>query len=141
MLKAKNGQDVKVHYRGTLEDGTEFDNSHNRGQTLDFKIGSNTLLPSFESAVVGMAVGQKKTFKIEEAYGKLVPEAVVPVSKSLFPDNFVFNIGEQVLGQTETGQPIPAIIKSVSDDTVMLDHNHPLAGKDLTFEVELVEID
>ena len=141
MLKAKNGQKVKVHYRGTLDDGTEFDNSHYRDETLDFEIGSSMLLPDFEAAVLGMSVGEKKTFRLEEAYGAVNPDALVSTSKDKFPNDFDFNVGETVYGASDTGAPMAATIASVEEDAVVLDHNHPLAGKHLNFEVELIELE
>ena len=142
MNKAKNGHNVKVHYRGTLDDGTVFDSSRDRGQTLDFELGSGNLVPAFEEALVGMGPGETKTLKIAsvDAYGERNPEAVVRVPKSSFPEGFDFVVGNFVQGENETGQPIRATISSVDDEGVSLDHNHPLAGKNLNFEVELVEI-
>jgi len=143
MNKAENGHSVKVHYKGTLDDGTVFDSSHDRGQTLDFELGSGNLVPAFEKGVVGMAAGETKTLKITsaDAYGEHNPEAIVKVPKSSFPEGFDFVVGNLVQGENQLGQPIRAIISSVNDEEVLLDHNHPLAGKNLTFEVELVEID
>ena len=138
--KAKNGQNVKVHYKGTLDDGTVFDNSRERNQTLDFEIGKQQLLPDFENAVVGMKVGETKEFKIQEGYGPRHAEAVVKVPKSAFPDDFEFVVGGSVQGTNPQGQMIQATVSAVEDDGVLLDHNHPLAGQDLNFEVELVEI-
>ncbi len=140
MSKAKNGNSVKVHYKGTLDDGTVFDNSHDRGETLDFELGAKRLLPDFEEAVVGMAVGDTKSFRIVEGYGTYNPEAVVKVPREAFPPDFAFEVGTAVQGTSPTGQPLVAKINSVTDTEVELDHNHPLAGKDLNFEVELVEI-
>ena len=138
--KAKNGQNVKVHYKGTLDDGTVFDDSRERAQTLDFELGKEQLLPDFESAVIGMKVGETKEFKVTEGYGPRHPEAVVKVPRSAFPDGFDFAIGNSVQGTNPQGQEIQATISSVEEDGVLLDHNHPLAGHDLNFEVELVEI-
>jgi len=140
MSKAKQGQSVKVHYKGTLDDGTEFDNSRSRSQTLDFQLGAGSLLPQFEKEVVGMNVGEVKAFRIDEAYGPRNPEAIVKVPKAAFPEGFAFSVGDSVQGTTPTGQPLVAKINSIEDEEIELDHNHPLAGKDLNFEVELVEI-
>ena len=139
--KAKNGQKVKVHYIGTLDDGTQFDSSRDRGETLEFELGTDTLLPDFEKEVIGMKVGDVKNFTIKEAYGQPDPEAVIDVAKEHFPENFDFEVGNTVQGTTPTGHPIRAIIKSVTDTTVSLDHNHPLVGQDLNFEVELVDFE
>lgn len=138
--KAKSGQDVKVHYKGTLDDGTVFDDSRERGQTLNFVVGSKQLLPDFENAVVGMKIGDTKEFKITEGYGPRHPEAFMKVPTNSFPDGFDFVIGGSVQGTNQSGDTIQAIIASVEEDGVTLDHNHPLAGQDLNFEVELVEI-
>ena len=137
---ADNGQNVKVHYKGTLDDGTVFDDSRERGATLDFEIGTKTLLPDFEAAVVGMEVGETKTFKITEGYGPHRPEAVVNVPTTAFPEGFDFVVGNSVQGTNAQGQMIQATITTVGDEEVTLDHNHPLAGQNLNFEVELVEI-
>ena len=136
--KAKNGQTVEVHYVGTLDDGTQFDSSRDRDETLEFEIGAKNLLPDFESEVVGMEVGETKSFTIKEAYGKPNPDAVIDVSREQFPDDFNFEVGSVVQGTNEVGHPVRATIKSVTNSTVSLDHNHPLAGKDLNFEVELI---
>ena len=140
MSKAENGQSVKVHYKGTLDDGTVFDHSRDRGATLDFELGGGTLLPDFEAAVIGMTVGETKEFSIGEGYGPRKPEAIVPVPKTAFPEGFAFEVGETVQGLTPEGKPLVATIAAVDEETVELDHNHPLAGKTLNFEVELVEI-
>lgn len=137
---ATNGQNVKVHYKGTLDDGTVFDDSRDRGATLDFEIGTKTLLPDFEAAVVGMEVGETKTFTITEGYGPHRPEAVVNVPTTAFPENFDFVVGNAVQGTNAQGQMVQATISAFTEEEVTLDHNHPLAGQDLNFEVELVEI-
>ncbi len=137
---AENGQNVKVHYKGTLDDGTVFDDSRVREETLDFELGTKSLLPDFEQAVVGMKVGETKSFKIVEGYGPRHNDAVIKVPTNAFPNGFDFEVGNSVQGTNPQGQLIQAIIASVEDDGVMLDHNHPLAGQDLNFEVELVEI-
>ncbi len=142
MNKAKNGHNVKVHYKGTLDDGTVFGDSHEHDQTLEFKLGSGHWLPAFEEAIVGMSAGETKTLKIAsaDAYGERDPEAVVKVPKSAFPEGYDFAVGNFVQGQNQLGQPVRATISSVAGGEVSLDHNHPLAGKDLNFEVELLEV-
>ncbi len=141
-MKVTNGNTVKVHYKGTLKDGSEFDNSHNRGETLSFQVGNGQMLRGFESAVLGMTEGQKKTFTIDstEAYGEYDPERVTVAPRSAFPPDMDFAPGTQVQGQAPNGMPFLAKIKSHTNEEVTLDVNHPLAGEDLTFEVELVEI-
>lgn len=141
-MKVENGFNVKVHYRGTFADGTEFDNSRNRGQTLDFEVGSPGLIRGFNQAVLGMTTGETKTFSLtpEQGYGSVNPEAFQNVPKIQFEDDFVFVVGGAVVGQGPQG-PFRATIHEIRDSDVVLDFNHPLAGKDLTFEVELVSID
>lgn len=142
-MKVTNGTMVKVHYKGTLSDGREFDNSHTRGETLDFKVGAGQMIKGFNDAVIGMKAGQTKSFTIPaaDAYGEYNPEALTTAPKEAFPPNFNFQVGAEVQGTTPTGQPFLAKITALEDDNVTLDVNHPLAGQDLTFEVELVEIE
>jgi len=142
-MKVTNGNNVKVHYKGTLNDGSEFDNSHVRGETLNFKVGSAELLAGFSSAVVGMTEGQVKSFTLtsNDAYGDYDPNAIAMAPKTAFPDGFEFNVGSQVEGTAPNGRPFLAKIKAFDGAEVTLDVNHPLAGQDLTFEVELVSID
>jgi len=142
MSKAINGNTVRVHYKGTLEDGTVFDSSHERGETLDFELGTEAMLPGFQTKIVGMEVGETKSFVLTatEAYGEPVAEAVIPVPKAAFPEDFEFEVGTEVQGTSPAGEMVRATITEVEDETVLLDHNHPLSGKDLNFEVELVEI-
>ena len=142
-MKVTNGNNVKVHYKGTLSDGEEFDNSRSRGQTLNFTVGSPQLLKGFNDSLIGMTEGQTKSFtiKAEDAYGNYNPEALQTAPRAAFPDNFDFAVGMQVQGHGPEGQPFLAKIVEFKDDLVTLDVNHPLAGKDLTFEVELVEIE
>ena len=141
-MKVTNGQNVSVHYKGTLSDGTEFDNSRARGSAMDFQLGSGQLLSGFNDAVIGMTIGDSKTVQIPavEAYGTPRPEAVQKVPRSAFADNFEFIVGGTVQGNGPQGQFI-AKIQAVEEDLVILDLNHPLAGKDLTFEIELVSIE
>ena len=141
-MKATNGNNVRVHYKGILNNGIEFDNSYTRGQTLDFEVGSGNLLAGFSNAVVGMAEGQVKSFtlKSDDAYGNYDPAATTIAPKTAFPSDFDFTVGAQVEGTSPMGRPFLAKIKSLEENEVSLDVNHPLAGEDLTFEVELVEI-
>ena len=141
MILAENGKNVKVHYKGTLQDGTVFDSSRERNQTMDFQLGGGQLLPDFENNVVGMGVGQTKSFNIPNAYGDINPEAIFKVPRASFPENFEFQVGQRVGGANENGQPVTAVIRAVEDDGVVMDHNHPLAGEDLNFEVELMEVE
>tara|TARA_Y100000593_G_scaffold93704_1_gene189605 strand:- start:6 stop:563 length:558 start_codon:yes stop_codon:yes gene_type:complete len=139
-MKVTNGHDVRVHYRGTFADGTEFDNSRVRGQTLDFTIGAGSMIQGFNDAIVDMTVGETKTFTLEStaAYGPRNEAAVQNVPRNAFEPDFEFIEGEIIRGQTPEG-PFVAKILSIGDESIELDFNHPLAGKDLTFEVELMD--
>ena len=143
MTLIKEGHNVKVHYKGTLADGTEFDNSRSRGSTLNFTVGSGQMITGFDKAVQGMGTGEVKTVTLEavEAYGERNPEAYQEVPRTAFPTNYEFNVGETVQGHTPQGQPMMAQIASLTEENVTLDLNHPLAGKDLTFEIEVIEYD
>ena len=141
-MKIKNGFNVKVHYKGTLSDGTEFDNSRLRGQTLDFEVGTPGLIKGFNDAIIGMSKGETKTFSLaaDEAYGQVVSEAFQNIPKEQFGDDFVFEVGGTVMGQGPQGT-FRAKIHEIQDESVVLDFNHPLAGEDLTFQVEVVEVE
>jgi len=136
------GSSVKIHYKGTLDDGSEFDSSHKRNQTLDFKLGTGALLPAFEEAIVGLKTGDTTSFRLtkQQAYGDYMQEAVRTVPKTAFPPDMTFEVGAKVGGTNANGQQIIAVINEVSDSDVVLDHNHPLAGKDINFEVEIVDV-
>jgi len=142
MSTTKNGDTISVHYTGTLDDGTEFDSSRTRGETLTFQVGVGQMIPGFDAGVVGMTIGETKNIKIgaDEAYGERVNEAVQQVPKTSFPENFQFIVGQQVQGTGPNGEAVTALIITENPDDVTLDFNHPLAGKNLNFEVELVEI-
>ena len=141
MNTVENGNTVSVHYTGTLNDGTQFDSSRER-EPLSFLVGDGQVIPGFESAVLGMQEGETKTVTIlaENAYGPKNDQAVQVVERNRFPNGFEGNVGESVTGQTGEGQAFRATIVSVEENTVTLDFNHPLAGQDLTIEVELVSI-
>jgi peptidylprolyl isomerase len=142
MSKVENGNTIKVHYRGTLNDGTEFDNSRTRGDTFSFQVGAGSVISGFDSGVVGMTPGEVKTVVItpEDGYGDRVDEAVQSVPRESFPPDFEFVVGATVQGQRPDGQPFLAKICESSETSVVLDFNHPLAGQDLNFEIELVEV-
>ena len=142
MSTVKEGHNVKVHYKGTLKDGTEFDNSRSRGATLDFEVGSGQMIPGFDKALVGMGLGEVKTFTLapDEAYGEVHDNAMQSFPKTAFGEDFEFTVGHLVHGSTPTGEPLVAKIAAVEDESVTLDLNHPLAGESLTFEVELIDI-
>mgnify|MGYP003634909265 CR=1 FL=1 len=141
MSIAENGSMVSVHYVGTLNNGQEFDSSLNR-EPLKFEIGGGGIIPGFNEAIVGMEIGEVKTITIdkENAYGITNPSAVQEVPKNRFPGDFNPVIGEVVSGDTQQGQTFHAKIVSIQDETITLNFNHPLAGEDLTFKLELVSI-
>lgn len=142
MTQAKQGDTVKVHYSGTLSDGTVFDSSEGR-DPLQFTLGAGQIIPGFERAVEGLAPGEKTTTVIppEHAYGEHQPEAVLEVPLARLPPDLNPEVGQQLQMQGENGQPIPVRVTGLSDDTVTIDANHPLAGKELTFQIELVTVD
>src|SRR5690606_23083324 len=121
--------------------GRVFDSSQDR-DPLQFVIGERRVIPGFDKAVAGMAPGEKKTAEIpaDDAYGPHRPELVVEFGRDRIPPNITAEVGEELQVQTTGGQAIPAIIVEANDNAVTLDANHPLAGKDLTFEIELVDI-
>jgi len=133
------GTTVRVHYRGTLEDGSEFDSSQGR-EPLEFTIGEGQVIPGFESAVADLEVGESATvtLKSDEAYGPYHAEAVEVVPVTAFTDTPYEGAMVQLLGPN--GERLAATITKIEGDDVTLDFNHPLAGKDLTFEIQLVEV-
>ena len=137
------GHNVKVHYKGTLTDGTEFDNSKTRGNPIQVQVGSGQLISGFDSALQGMGLGEVKTFtvKTDDAYGAVKEEAIQEYPKTVFPQGYEFSVGSTVQGASPTGEQVLARIISLGESTVVLDHNHPLAGEDLTFEVEIIDIE
>ncbi|MBS3762440.1 MAG: peptidylprolyl isomerase [Candidatus Brocadiia bacterium] len=141
MAQAQDGDTVKVHYRGTLDNGQAFDDSH-QGDPFEFTIGNEEVIPGFEEAVRGMSPEEEKTITIEaaEAYGPRRDDLVMEVDRSNFQEDADFEVGHRVQIQPEEGQQFVAMITNLSEDSVTLDANHPLAGQDLTFEVELLEI-
>ena len=143
MTKVIKGNKVKVHYTGTLNNGEKFDSSHDRGQTLDFQVGKGQMIKGFDTALLEMEVGQTKKVNLQplDAYGDIRPEAIQEVPKNQFPPDFKLDKGGMVEGRTQSGQPLRATIKEVKDTSIILDMNHPLAGKELNFEIELVEIE
>lgn len=141
MSEAKQGDTVQVHYTGRLGDGQVFDSSLER-DPLEFKIGANAVIPGFEQAIAGMAPGQSKTITLEpgDAYGQYRDEMVHRVSRTDIPDNMELQPGMMVQAQSPNQEVIVLTVKDVDDDSVTLDANHPLAGKELTFDIELVAI-
>jgi len=143
MKTVENGNAVKLHYKGTFPNGEVFDDSRERGEMMELLVGAGRLLKGFENALIGMKEGDVKTINLtaDEAYGQPVEAAVLTVPKGSFPPEFEFKVGGRVQGAGPMGQPVLAEIVSFTDEEVTLDHNHPLAGKDINFEIELVEID
>jgi len=141
MAAAKRGDTVKVHYTGKLEDGTIFDSSTDR-EPLQFTIGEELLIPGFEEAIIGMSPGETKTAVVsaDQAYGPYREEMVLEVDRTQLPPELEPEIGQQLQMQQPDGQVVLIKIVDVSDSVVKLDANHPLAGKDLTFDIQLLEI-
>jgi FKBP-type peptidyl-prolyl cis-trans isomerase 2 len=141
-MKVTNGHNISVHYVGTFTDGTEFDNSHVRGETVSFKVGSGQMLPGFSNAVMGMTVGETKNFTLtpDEAYGPRNESAFKSVPRDAFSPDFEFEVGATIQGNGPTGQFL-AKIQEVQETQIVLDMNHPLAGQDLSFEVKVVSLE
>jgi peptidylprolyl isomerase len=142
MRAARTGDRVKVHYTGTLGDGTEFDSSRDR-EPLEITIGEKQVISGFENALMGMSKGEKKrvTIPCEEAYGTYDDAHVGYVARSQLPDDFEISEGMVLEVKSPTGEMTKVMVKKIDDESVVLDGNHPLAGKKLTFELELVEIE
>ncbi len=141
MSQAKDGDTVRVHYTGRLTDGSQFDSSVG-AKPLEFTIGAGMIIPGLEKEIVGMAVGDSSTVTVpaDEAYGPHRPEAVQEVPRQNIPPEIDLAVGGQLQATNQSGQMMTVTIVAVDDDNVTLDANHPLAGKDLVFDVELVEI-
>ena len=141
MQEAKRGDKVKVHYHGKLTNGETFDSSSGR-EPLEFEIGSGSVIKGFDDGVSGMKVGEKRTINIpvDEAYGQRSEDMLIEFPKDRFPNDMDIKEGMQLMMSNGTGQNIPVIVTEVKDDAVILDANHPLAGEDLIFDIELVEI-
>jgi peptidylprolyl isomerase len=141
MQQAKSGDTVKIHYTGRLTDGSEFDSSAGR-DPLEFTLGAGQVIPGLEVEIDGMTVGESQTITVpaEAAYGSRDPQKLQKVDRSLIPDDIDLNVGMQLGAKTQTGEQISFTVVDVSDQEVTVDANHPLAGRDLVFEVELVAI-
>jgi len=150
MATAKTGDKVKIHFTGTLEDGTVFDATDDctddgcgcEAGPMEFTIGGEEVFPAFEQAVIGLAPGEKRTVKIPaaEAYGERSEEMVVTVERAEMPADLNPTVGQMLEVTDDDGDAFPVTVTSVTDSIVTLDANHPLAGKDLTFDIELVSI-
>lgn len=141
MQKVKENDTVKVHYTGKLNDGQVFDSSLQR-EPLEFKVGEGNMIKGFENAVLGMAVGENKEVNIpsNEAYGPHREELTQEIKKSDLPAEVNPEVGLQLMSRTPDGREFRVVVSEVKGDTVRIDANHPLAGKDLIFEIEVVEI-
>ena len=141
MTTAKQGDTVRIHYKGTLTDGTVFDTSEGR-DPLEFEVGSGTIIPGLDAAIPGMTVGDEKTVNVpaDQAYGPVNDQARQAIPRTDIPADIPVEVGTQLQMQTPQGQVVPVTVADVSDSEVTLDANHPLAGKDLTFAIQMVEI-
>jgi peptidylprolyl isomerase len=141
MSQAKAGDTVKIHYTGTLDDGTQFDSSEGR-DPLEFEIGSGQVIPGFDKAVEGMAVGDTKTVNIpvDDAYGPRHDQMIQEVPKSALPDEVEPAVGMGLQARRPDGAMLDLTITEVGEETITVDGNHPLAGQPLNFDLELVEI-
>ena len=141
MAEVKSGDIVKVHYTGKLTNGEQFDSSTGR-EPLEFTVGAGQMIAGFDAALPGMKVGEKKTINIEakDGYGETDETAIIEFPKENVPADMKLEIGQQLTLSDEQGQPFPVVVKEVKDELVILDANHFLAGKELIFDIELVEI-
>jgi peptidylprolyl isomerase len=141
MKQAKSGDKVKVHYHGKLTNGETFDSSEGRAP-LEFEIGTGMVIKGFDDGVTGMIVGEKKTVNIpfDEAYGARNPEMLIEMPKDRFPAGIEIVPGVPLMMSDGSGQNFQVIVSELKEDIVVLDANHPLAGQDLVFDIELIEV-
>ena len=141
--RGNKGKKVKTHYRGTLDDGTQFDSSYDRGEPLEFTCGAGQMIPGFDAAVVDMKVGEKKTVHIpaKDAYGEYRDDLILHFPAAQVPNINQIHKGDRLYLTNAQGQPIPVKVIDVDAEGVTLDANHELAGKDLNFDIELVEVE
>jgi peptidylprolyl isomerase len=141
MTQVKTGDKVKVHYHGKLTSGETFDSSAGR-EPLEFEVGSGMVIKGFDDGVTGMVVGDKRTINIpfDQAYGPINPEMVIEMPKDKFPKDLDIEVGMPLGMSDQQGQQFQVTIVEIKEDIVLLDANHPLAGQDLVFDLELVEI-
>lgn len=143
ILEGKNaGKNVKVHYTGTFNDGTKFDSSYDRGEPLEFICGAGMMITGFDQAVADMEVGQTVDVHLmpEEAYGMPDPERIITIEIAQLPGSENLNVGERVYLRNMMGQPFPVTVTARDDVNITLDANHEMAGKELNFRIELVEV-
>lgn len=141
MSRATAGQTVRIHYTGKLEDGTTFDSSAGR-EPLEFKLGSGQIIPGLDNAIEGMAVGESKQVAVQpaEAYGNRDEGMIQSVPMTAIPDDIRPTVGMQLKSESADGHVVRLVVTEVKEDSITVDANHPLAGRVLNFEVELVEI-
>lgn len=141
MQQAKKGDTVKVHYHGKLTSGETFDSSSGR-EPLQFEVGSGSVIKGFDEGVAGMEVGERKTINIavNDAYGPRSDDMLIEFPKERFPQNVEIEEGMQLMMSNGSGQNIPVTVSEIKETSVILDANHPLAGEDLIFDIELIEI-
>ncbi|PVH30371.1 FKBP-type peptidyl-prolyl cis-trans isomerase [Pararhodobacter oceanensis] len=141
MTQAKAGDTVQFHYTGTLADGSVFDSSQGR-DPLSFTLGSGQIIPGLDAAISGMAVGEQKTVTIpaDQAYGAHNPDNVQTIPREQIPADIPVDPGTQLQMQTPDGQALPVVVAASDAETVTIDANHPLAGRDLTFAVEITAV-
>ena len=139
---SNEGKQVKVHYNGTLDDGSKFDSSYDRGEPLAFVCMGGQMIPGFDAAVKDMEVGEKKTVHLEpaDAYGEVREDMQQKFPLELIPNGDKLPVGEMIMLQGPDGMPMQAKVASIEDGTVTFDFNHPLAGQPLNFEIELLEV-
>ena len=142
MQQANNGDKVKVHYHGRLRSGETFDSSQGR-EPLEFEVGAGQMIKGFDNGVKGMQVGDKKTVEIsaDEAYGQREAGNLIEFPKDQFPPDMNPEVGQQLMLSNDQGQQFPVVVAEVKEDSVVLDANHPLAGQDLIFDIEMVHIE
>ena len=141
MQKVKEGDNVKVHYTGTLNDGSIFDSNENKAP-LEFKVGEGQVIAGFENAVKGMELNEEKTVMIpsQDAYGPKQKQLIWEIPKDKLPSEINPEAGAQLMLQSKNGQQLPAVVSEVKEKSIVLDLNHPMAEKDLTFKIRIIEI-
>jgi peptidylprolyl isomerase len=141
MEQVKDGDVVRVHYTGKLTNGEQFDSSKGR-EPLEFTVGAGQMIKGFDAAMPGMSVGEKKTINIlpDDAYGQKDEHAIIEFPKANIPPDMKLEPGMQLQLRNENGQPFPVTVAEIKDDVIVLDANHSLAGKELVFDIELIEI-